>query len=60
MLLEEYEEDRLVRGQYYKLNKPEPVSTVSNGNGLATLYDETGVLHKKIHYLKGKPVDSDN
>ncbi len=60
MLLEEYEEDRLVNGQYFKINKSEPVSTITNGNGAATLYDETGGFLKKIEYLKGKPVDPEN
>ena len=60
MMLEEYEEECLVSGQYYKIHKPEPVSTISNGNGLATLYDETGALLRKVTYLKGKPVDPEN
>ncbi|MDE3047876.1 MAG: hypothetical protein KGI83_05945, partial [Verrucomicrobiota bacterium] len=57
MLYEEYEEDRLVSGQYYKLQKKEPVSTVANGNGLATLFDDMGAFLRKVHYLKGKPFD---
>jgi antitoxin component YwqK of YwqJK toxin-antitoxin module len=59
MLLEEYEEDRLLSGQYYKMNKSEPVSTISNGNGVATLYDETGAFNKKVQYVKGKPAEPD-
>lgn len=57
MMIEEYEEDRLTSGQYFKMNKPEPVSSIANGNGLATLYDETGALIRKITYLKGKAID---
>ncbi len=60
MMVEEYEEDRLVSGKYFKLNKMEPVSTISNGNGLVTLYDETGSFLRKIPYLKGKPIDPEN
>jgi|SRR3989344_5032327 len=60
MLLEEYEEDRLVKGQYFKKNQKEPVSTVSNGTGTATLYDEQGIFLRKIPYAKGKPIDSDS
>ncbi|MBX7066999.1 MAG: hypothetical protein K1X28_07195 [Parachlamydiales bacterium] len=57
MLYEEYEDGRLISGQYYKLQKKEPVSSVSNGNGLATLFDEKGAFIRKINYQKGKPVD---
>ena len=34
MALEEYEEDRLVKGQYYKMNQKELVSSVLNGTEL--------------------------
>lgn len=57
MLIEEYEEDRLVKGQYFKINSKEPVSNIVNGNGAAFLYDETGSFLRKISYSKGKPID---
>jgi antitoxin component YwqK of YwqJK toxin-antitoxin module len=57
MLVEEYEKDNLIKGQYYKINNKEPVSTIVNGNGTASLYDETGSFIRKIVYSKGKPVD---
>lgn len=57
MLVEEYEEDRLVKGNYYKKNALDAISSVTNGNGLVTLYDENGVFLRKIPYLKGEPVD---
>jgi antitoxin component YwqK of YwqJK toxin-antitoxin module len=57
MYMEEYEEDRLLKGTYYKKNQKEPLSTVVNGNGVATLFDEQGIFLRKAHYLKGKPVD---
>lgn len=57
MLYEEYEADRLVSGQYYKIQKKEPISSVSNGSGLATLFDDKGGFLRKVNYLKGKPVD---
>jgi len=60
MLVEEYEADRLVSGKYFKLHKQDPISTVVNGNGLATLYDETGAFIRRVQYIKGKPVDLDN
>ena len=57
MMIEEYEEDRLVSGQYFKMNKAEPISSIINGNGLATLYDETGTFLRKITYVRGKATD---
>lgn len=60
MFVEEYEENRLVHGQYYKLNKSTPISLVTHGSGIATLYDETGTLLRKISYLKGKAVDPED
>jgi antitoxin component YwqK of YwqJK toxin-antitoxin module len=60
MLVEEYEEDRLIEGKYYKKLKREPVSLVTNGNGLATLFDETGAILRKIAYQKGKALDPEN
>lgn len=57
MLLEEYENDLLQRGQYFKKNQSTPVSTISTGNGIATLYDSDGLFQSKVVYLKGKPVD---
>ncbi len=57
MLLEEYENDQLDRGQYYRRGQSSPVSAIKGGNGLATLYDGDGFFLDKVNYLKGKPVD---
>lgn len=57
MHMEEYEEDRLIKGQYFKKNQPEPISTIMNGNGISTLYDESGIFLRKVPYQKGKPAD---
>ena len=56
-LYEEYEEDHLITGKYYKPQKTEPISSIANGNGLATLFDENGGFLRKVTYFKGKPVD---
>ncbi len=56
MLYEEYENGDLVSGQYYKIRKKEPVSSVIAGAGIATLYDESGSFLKKVNYLNGKPL----
>jgi hypothetical protein len=58
--MEEYEEDRLVGGQYFKKNQKEPISVIFNGNGTATLYDEQGIFLRKIQYVKSKPVDPES
>ena len=60
MFVEEYEEDRLAKGQYYKKNGKDPISTVLNGSGIATLYDEQGIFLRKVVYIKGEPVDPEN
>jgi len=57
MLVEEYENDQLQRGQYYKKKQSNPVSSILAGNGIATLFDGDGLFLDKITYLKGKPVD---
>jgi len=60
MYMEEYEEDKLMSGQYYKKTQKDPVSSVFNGSGTVTLYDEQGILLRKVQYLKGKPVDPES
>ncbi len=57
MLVEEYEEDTLVKGQYYKKNAIDTVSSVIRGTGVAHLYDEDGIFLRKISYVKGEVTD---
>lgn len=57
MLIEEYDRDRLVKGEYYKKGDRIPVSEISNGSGIATLYDGEGHFMRKINYYNGKPQD---
>lgn len=57
MFVEEYEDEKLLKGQYYKKKGKDPVSTVIQGNGVATLFNEEGIFLKKIQYAKGKSVD---
>lgn len=56
MLVEEYDEDRLIKGEYYRLGNPTPVSTVTKGEGVATLYDTDGNVAQKVTYRSGKPL----
>jgi len=56
MLMEEYENDRLIKGTYYKKGDKLPVSKIEGGKGLAILYDAQGVFLKKVSYERGKPL----
>jgi len=56
MLMEEYENDRLMKGSYFKKGEKYPVSTIENGEGVATLFTPEGYLHKKVNYERSKPV----
>jgi hypothetical protein len=55
MLMEEYDNDILVKGSYLKKGDKQPVSKVENGKGIATIYDSRGHFQKKITYEKGIP-----
>jgi antitoxin component YwqK of YwqJK toxin-antitoxin module len=55
MLIEEYEQDKLVRGDYFKKGEKLPVSQVIQGKGLTTLFDADGHFIQKISYVNGKP-----
>ncbi len=55
MLIEEYEQDKLVRGEYYMKGEKLSVSEVSQGNGVVTLYDGEGNFIQKVTYVNGKP-----
>ncbi len=55
MLIEEYDQDKLQRGDYFKKEEKIPCSQVVDGNGTATLFDADGHFIQKITYLNGKP-----
>lgn len=55
MLMEEYENDKLVKGEYYKKGESTPTSTVEAGEGTATLFTSSGSYLQKIAYEKGRP-----
>lgn len=55
MLIEEYEKDKIVKGEYYKKGEYIPVSQVIGGRGTATLYDSDGSFLRKIEYNRGVP-----
>lgn len=57
MIVEEYDNDRLVKGEYFRSGEKEPVSTIEKGRGTATLFDSEGHFAKKIDYQEGRPLN---
>lgn len=55
MLIEEYDRDRLRKGEYYKKEDRIPVSEIVDGSGVVTLYDGDGRFIRRINYRNGKP-----
>jgi antitoxin component YwqK of YwqJK toxin-antitoxin module len=55
MLIEEYENDHLIRGDYFKKEDKIPVSQVVDGKGIVTIFDADGHFVQKISYINGKP-----
>lgn len=55
MLIEEYEQDQLLRGEYYSKGEKFPMTTVDDGTGTVTLFDSDGSLIRKMEYKNGKP-----
>ena len=58
MLIEQYEKDKLNRGEYYKKGDFIPVSQITEGKGTATLFDADGSFLRKIDYVNGHPDDA--
>jgi len=56
MMIEEYQLDKLVKGEYYINGERSPVSTIIDGKGFANLYDADGNFKQKVEYCHGKPV----
>jgi antitoxin component YwqK of YwqJK toxin-antitoxin module len=57
MFIEEYDHDKLEKGQYFKKGEKTPVSTISNAKGIASLFDADGNFLQKVLYNHGKPAD---
>ena len=58
MLIEEYLDGLLESGKYFRRSQKEPISIISYGNGLATLYNEEGLFSRRVPYSKGKPTET--
>ncbi len=57
MMIEEYENDNLVNGKYFKKGEEFPQSRVVQGAGIATIFDAKGNFLRKTEYQKGLPSD---
>ncbi|MEZ5315248.1 MAG: hypothetical protein R3E91_03440 [Chlamydiales bacterium] len=57
MLVEEYSNDKLIKGEYYRLGENIPLSKVEKGHGTATLFNPEGIFLNKIDYQDGIPVN---
>lgn len=55
MLIEEYDNDKLIRGDYFKKEGRIPVSQIMDGKGTVTIFDADGHFVQKINYVNGKP-----
>lgn len=55
MMIEEYEDNKLIRGDYFRKGEKVPVSQVSQGKGIVSIFDADGHFVQKIMYVNGKP-----
>lgn len=55
MMLEEYDKDNLIRGEYFRKGDRRPVTQVISGKGTVTLFNPEGLFIKRIPYLNGRP-----
>jgi antitoxin component YwqK of YwqJK toxin-antitoxin module len=59
MLIEEYAQDKLAKGEYFRRAEKTPISAVRDGKGVATLFDPEGNFINKIYYENGIPASTD-
>lgn len=57
MLVEEYDNDKLLKGEYYRQGENIAVSKIEKGNGIATLFTPEGTFSRKVYYQEGKPIE---
>ncbi len=57
MLVEEYDNDILVKGEYYRIGEKAPTSQIERGKGIATLFNPEGNFFRKVAYQDGRPLE---
>ncbi len=57
MLVEDYEGDKLLKGEYYREGEKVAVSKIEKGKGVATLFTPEGNFSRKVYYQEGKPIE---
>lgn len=57
MMMEEYEQNKLMQGSYYHRKNQEKASEVIDGRGVAYLFDADGFFLQKVRYEKGDIVN---
>ncbi len=57
MLLEEYDNDKLQKGEYYRIGEKVAASKIEKGKGIATLFTPEGNFSRKVYYQEGKPAE---
>jgi antitoxin component YwqK of YwqJK toxin-antitoxin module len=57
MLIEEYDHDKLLNGEYFLRGEKIPISEVRGGKGLATIFDSSGNIMRKINYHNSHPTE---
>jgi antitoxin component YwqK of YwqJK toxin-antitoxin module len=56
MFIEEYENDKLLEGSYFRFREKTPCSKVTSGSGTATLFEgKNGHFIRKVNYVNGLP-----
>lgn len=56
MLIEEYDHDKLINGEYFLPGEKTPISMVKSGKGIVTLFDSKGNFLRKVAYQNSKPI----
>lgn len=57
MMIEDYLDDKLIKGEYYRRGEKLPVSEVDMGDGTVTLFDPEGTFLRKISYKNSVPYE---
>ena len=55
MLIEEYDHNKLLKGEYFKRGEKIPTTVIEGSKGIATLHDAEGNFLRRVIYLNGVP-----